>query len=734
MEKIKAINWSSIEDTHTEAKESVFKKTLDNIVAIAKDIAKADVGVLFLTADRIFLEAAHYSPESTQKSNPPPASELPTYRLKWESLGEVKAKELDGLTAYVAVNREFVNLSAREVFDHPAHKGKWDEVFLGGESTKCKGILAIPIQENVKRKKDSKPSEDQVYGVLKVENPTTAKDSVGRFASHERDALIEYAEIIAKNLKDNPNFWKEFVADRENLKVSYINELLERGDPISKNLSRSLTYVNIFFKTFLECEYAAHIFWCSGERDQVHILHLPKFENNCDFKDYKTIDEINKESLLQRTNSYVEDECTKKMIDRINSNMHAEIVQSGSPRSVELYNLIYDLFSPESKLDDCTKKMISWINSNMHAEIVQSGRPINVALYNLLFPKLKSNAQETPDHPTVDIIRLKANKFDLGAIILPKSSLLWEQKENSKVDETEIQDKLEQDKLWDRLTRLAINVASIIGRFIQDEYETKENTYLPLHRLPQSDKTCAILFADIRNFSTLVQILRMSGKTEELGHLMNSFSEEMGKIIGKSCIGRVDKFMGDGVMALYGEDFKDKYNDVKVIIAVYNALKMRDKFNEVYKNWWDGHMAKKNLFDFRRTFNEDVEVGLTVGVNIGEVYLDYFGDDSHREYTAIGDHVNFTQRIRDFAGEYDENLKRRTSDILLSQTAYQYLFNNGYLKEKKEPIWLRLKGLGVPYPIFELFESDLDYDNLLRKLDEINMANLVIEREKSISN
>ena len=95
-----------------------FKRTLTNIVENAKKIANADVGVLFLTADRIFLEAAHFSPDPERAGcYPAPAAELPTYRLEWESHGRENAKKLDGLTAYVAVNREFVNLSANEVFE-----------------------------------------------------------------------------------------------------------------------------------------------------------------------------------------------------------------------------------------------------------------------------------------------------------------------------------------------------------------------------------------------------------------------------------------------------------------------------------------------------------------------------------------------------------------------------------------------------------------------------------------
>ena len=669
-------------------------------------------------------------------------------------------------------------------------------MFLGGEASRCKGILAIPIQTKVNRSPESKPTEtelestereSQVYGVLKVENPRV-KDSIGRFTSKQEEELIKYAESIAKELEKGPEFWKEFVRDRENLKVSYINELLERGKPIGINLSQSLTYVNIFFKTYLECKNAVHIFWRSGDRDRIgdrdqcHILYLPEIENNCEFKEHKNIENVERIS-------------TEDVIAWINSNAGPDTVQKQRSISTEEIiawinsNVGPDVVQKQRSIS--TEDMIAWINSNIGPEIVQTQRPISIELWQFLFPEIghieflpkDQNPLKECQYPLVDIIRLTASDFDLGAIVLPTSPLLIEQKEilgNSagmdlqrfcaelteaeKAELTEAEkapkqiteaekarlaeaekarlaeaEKVKKAELRDRVARLAINEVSIIGRFIEDEYETKKDTYLPLHRPPHSDKTCAILFADMRNFSTLVQTLRMSGKIKNLGPLMNLFSEAMGKIIGESGIGRVDKFMGDGVMALFGEDLKEDYDDAKVVVAVYCALKMQVEFNIVYKEWWKENMAKKAngdstrggqdnheekskveiVRDFRKTFNEDVEVSLTIGINIGQVYLDYFGDDSHREYTAIGDHVNFTQRIRDFAGEYDESLLRKASDILMSQTAYHYLDGGGYLKEKKDPIWLRFKGFGLPYPIYELSNSDLNYEKIVRKIAEI---------------
>jgi class 3 adenylate cyclase len=165
----------------------------------------------------------------------------------------------------------------------------------------------------------------------------------------------------------------------------------------------------------------------------------------------------------------------------------------------------------------------------------------------------------------------------------------------------------------------------------------------------------------------------------------------MGKIIDESAIGRVDKFLGDGLMALFGEYIekgeyeielsptkKEKINSesIKVVVAVDCARRMLKDFKDLNESWINDGLTRRDafgfeidksdngkqyepMFDYKKQFNEDVRIDLTIGINLGEIYLDYFGDPTHGEYTAIGDHINFTHRIRGFAGDYDESIQRK---------------------------------------------------------------------------
>lgn len=635
-----------------------YKSMVKMIVKDACEITKADVGVLFLTSDGFFLEAAHWARWEGMSHHPnPPASELPIYCLHWL---EKDDKLLDGITAFVAVRQKTQNLNQDGVFEHPAWKGKWDPVFLEGERKRCKGILAVPIQSAI----GADRAKARVHGVLKVENPREPLSS-GHFKKKHEDALIILAQNFAAKLDSFSDFWREFVQARADLKVSYMVELLERGRSIQYNLSHSLGYVIKLFQTWLSSEGVAHLFWQPGDLAPSYIL--------------SPWDSAKKDS----------------------AKLHTEVNEN---------------------------RLVEWLKAKVDPKIVQPNIPIDRDLWNIIFPNKAYKRN-------VDIIRLKTGKYNLGVIVLSRSPL-WKTVKCTRAADRNILEKL---------TRLAMNVVSSLGRFIQDEYETAIDTYLPEHRPPKTQKTCAILFADIKNFSQLVQILRLKREPQLIEPFIDHFCAEMGTAISETPLGRVEKFLGDGVMALFGE-YSSKEHE-KVVVAVHCAFKMLERFRKLNAKWieeglthtdlpynfglWHNKGAldkkPKPLEDLRKKFNEDVNIDLTIGINIGEIYFDYFGDRTHREYTAIGDHVNFTHRIRGAAGRYDESEHCIRTNIVLSQTAYQFLCDkeNRYLLNIRKPFWARFQGFGFIYPVYEVEYDDLDHAKIAETL-----KNLVDDQKK----
>lgn len=653
------------DETHFEW--NTYPHVVEQILEEAREKTQAEVGVLFLSSDGVFLEAADWKSLAPVR---PPASELPTYWLDWWNDDDT---ELDGLTAFVALRRRVINLSQKEVFEHPAHKGKWDAVFLEGERGKCKGILAAPLQNSIGKQ----PGEARIHGVLKVENPHDP-DAFGRFKKDQEDAFVSLARAIALELDRNGAFWQQFVRSRADLKVSHIVELLEKGRSLQYNLSLGLGYVLKIFSMWLGCGDATHVFW--PERNP----------SKCDL-------------------------------------LHQWDLASGQPSRTheKLQNTEHE------------RELLLWLKNNVGPKVVQPGLEIGETLFKTLFPNGPSQSTNY-----VDVVRLKSGRYDLGALLLPHShELPASLPVPSAVKLNSVSDP--QSGNLETLTRLALNVVSILGRFVGDEYDVGIDTYPPEHRLPRASKTCTILFGDIRNFSQLTQILRLMGKPEEIELFLDCYCARIGKVINDNPFGRVDKFMGDGVMALFGEQLgsDDDDNEKKVVAAVVCAKRMIEEFDVLYQEWFTHGLKRSaslygtwrcssgNMEEYDSTqvtplkeligrrFNENVRVSLGIGINIGDVFFDYFGYGTHREYTAIGDHVNFAQRLQSAAGEYDEKQGQIRASVLLSQTTYQYLQDYGYLLKSKEPIWLRFKGFGFLYPIYELDTQELNFDRIVGNMN-----------------
>jgi class 3 adenylate cyclase len=243
---------------------------------------------------------------------------------------------------------------------------------------------------------------------------------------------------------------------------------------------------------------------------------------------------------------------------------------------------------------------------------------------------------------------------------------------------------------------------SLQGLF-EREFRADGRTYLPSY-YSVGWKRVAVLFADIRNFTPLTEILRnrpsYSGNSSEtLGDILNEFCSEMARIIQDKNRGRIDKFLGDGLMAIFGE--YDDHPSKLVCNAVYTATEMIKKFKELKDKW------QKMAFDekYSLEFNETVEIDLGIGIDFGKVSFDYRGEDTHREYTPVGDHVNFASRLQDMAAKEDEETGAKRPHIIISRTTFRC--SKPWLKYYKK-VKLRVKGKSHQYDCYGIEPEDFD--------------------------
>lgn len=194
------------------------------------------------------------------------------------------------------------------------------------------------------------------------------------------------------------------------------------------------------------------------------------------------------------------------------------------------------------------------------------------------------------------------------------------------------------------------------GRALLEQYVAPEVAELLVnsqHNLMDvgSVQTLTVLFADIRNFTLLVQHL----PPQELRTFLNSFFDIFTDIIF-SYSGTLDKFMGDAALAIFGAPVSIEKPTRSAVSAATEIMK---KFEVLRLQWTD----KSEYFH---------QIGLGVGVSRGEMFLGNVGSVRRMDFTVIGSDVNIAQRL---ASETD------AGQILITQAVRDDLDNHFPIKE-----------------------------------------------------
>lgn len=182
-----------------------------------------------------------------------------------------------------------------------------------------------------------------------------------------------------------------------------------------------------------------------------------------------------------------------------------------------------------------------------------------------------------------------------------------------------------------------------------------------------------VLFSDIRGFTSLSEKMT----AEEVSVILNEYFAEMEPIITKYN-GVINKFIGDAVMAIFGEPVQDINHPQNAVKCAYEMLKkveyLRDK--------WILEGKPK------------IEIG--VGINTGEVFIGNIGTETRMEYTVIGDTVNLASRIESYNKVYKTNL-------LVSSSTYEYISDIADVIKISE---VQIRGKAKKMNIYEILRID----------------------------
>ncbi|RHX86099.1 adenylate/guanylate cyclase domain-containing protein [Leptospira stimsonii] len=178
-------------------------------------------------------------------------------------------------------------------------------------------------------------------------------------------------------------------------------------------------------------------------------------------------------------------------------------------------------------------------------------------------------------------------------------------------------------------------------------------------KLGGDKRECVILFSDIRNFTSLSEKI----EPELVVEFLNQYFTAMVKCINANG-GSVNKYIGDAIMAVWGELGHTEFDTEKAIQA---ALDMRKSLVQFNKN--RGTDKKPKIF-------------IGIGINTGEVIAGQIGSEDRLEYTVIGDTVNLASRVESLTKVFG-------ADILITGNSYEKV-KGIFTVEKLKPI--KVKG------------------------------------------
>jgi adenylate cyclase len=235
-------------------------------------------------------------------------------------------------------------------------------------------------------------------------------------------------------------------------------------------------------------------------------------------------------------------------------------------------------------------------------------------------------------------------------------------------------------------TSIAVDNALTHKRLLREELaRAKYRRFMPPHVVDEilanpdtlslggTNSFITALFSDIRGFTSMSERLT----PQDVVQILNEYFADMTPIVFEHQ-GLLDKFMGDGMMALFGVPYAREDAASNAVIA---AIEMQRRMVRV---------------------NEDLtalglsEIAIGIGINTGTATVGYIGSRDRTDYTAIGDTVNLAARLEKQAG---------AGQIIISRFTFEALSQKFPVRPCDQ---IRVKGKAEPVQIYEVLWKEAE--------------------------
>jgi class 3 adenylate cyclase/tetratricopeptide (TPR) repeat protein len=206
--------------------------------------------------------------------------------------------------------------------------------------------------------------------------------------------------------------------------------------------------------------------------------------------------------------------------------------------------------------------------------------------------------------------------------------------------------------------------------------ESAQTAEKPADAVVGERKQVTVMFVDIVGSMDLAEQLdpeRWRGLLDRFLVIASEAVQRLG--------GTIDKFTGDGVMAIFGAPVSQEDHARRACLAALGL-----------------HTSLAALV--AELAGENVELAIRVGLNSGEVIVGEIGDQGQMDYTAIGHTVGLAQRIESLAPAGSTTLSARTARLVTGE------FELGELGE------YAVKGSSLPQRLFELLGKSSSRDRV----------------------
>ncbi len=190
-------------------------------------------------------------------------------------------------------------------------------------------------------------------------------------------------------------------------------------------------------------------------------------------------------------------------------------------------------------------------------------------------------------------------------------------------------------------------------------------------------RTASILFCDLRDFTTFAE----RTAPRELVQTLNEFFTAM-TTWARDCDGFVNKFIGDGILVVFGllDDDPSRGPAVGAAAAVRCALGMRER------------LARLNE---HRVGLGQPPLGVKIGVHTGPVVAGTIGAADRHEYTVVGDTVNVAARLEELCRDHG-------CEVIVSSATWELARAGGAELPAAQADAVALRGRDQPVAVYRI--------------------------------